>query len=108
MMDNSPQRAKAYAWEALYEHAISVADPEVRRQRLLEAQEAILHRAKILDDEPGDHEAEAQALEEAADFVRDMKLQTQSDGVAKEVNVGDSVPRSRKLSRNSVSTNQQD
>ena len=95
-MDNCPQRAQSYTWEALYEHAISVADPKVRRQRLSEAQEAILHRARTLDAEPGDHDAEAQALEEAADFVRDMKLQTQSEGVGKEINVGDAVPIPRK------------
>jgi hypothetical protein len=56
--------------------------------RLLELQEVILERARMLDVEVGqEHESEAQALEEAADFVRQMKLGTQADGLGKEVRV---------------------
>src|SRR3954464_9832108 len=58
--------------------------------RLLELQEVILERARMLDVEVGqEHESEAQALEEAADFVRQMKLGTQADGLGKEVRIGD-------------------
>jgi hypothetical protein len=76
-------------WEAIYEKAITEANPDLRRQRLLEAQKAILDRAATLEDERGDHQAEAEALEEAADFLREMKAQTQTDGVAMELKVGD-------------------
>src|SRR3954462_4129882 len=69
---------------------IGEADPALRDVRLLEAQEAILERARMLDVEVGqEHESEAQALEEAADFVREMKLETQADGLGKEVKIGD-------------------
>jgi hypothetical protein len=72
---------------------IGEADPALRDVRLLEAQEAILERARMLDVEVGqEHESEAQALEEAADFVREMKLETQADGLGKEVKVGDNEP----------------
>jgi hypothetical protein len=78
----------ALAWDVLYERAITQPDVNLRRQRLAEAETAILERARVLDEEPGQHEAEGQALEEAADFIREMKLQTQSDGVGKELRVG--------------------
>jgi hypothetical protein len=76
-------------WEALYEKAITEANPDLRRQRLLEAQEAILDRAAMLEDDRGDHQAESQALQEAADFVREMKAQTLTDGVGMEIEIGD-------------------
>ena len=62
---------------------------DLRRRRLQEAETAILQRARALDGEPGDHETEAHALEEAADYVREMKLESETDGVGKEVKVGD-------------------
>jgi hypothetical protein len=92
-MKGDIRTARAYAWEMLYEQAIGEADTALRRLRLLEAQEAILERARMLDVEVGEeHESEAKALEEAADFVREMKLETQADGLGKEVRVGDKKP----------------
>jgi hypothetical protein len=88
MNDDTP-RIIAYVWEVLFERAITEPDPDVRRLRLLETQQAILARARALDDQPGDHEPEAEALEEAAELIREMKLQTQADGIGKEVKPGD-------------------
>ena len=76
-------------WESLYEQAITEADPDLRRRRLLEAQAAIVQRALALDREPGDHESEARALEEASDYIREKKAETLTDGVGKEVEVED-------------------
>ena|SRR3954447_13702885 len=84
-------------WESLYEQAITEPDPDLRRRRLQEAETAILRRARVLDREPGEHEAEVQALEEAASYIREMKLETQTDGVSKEVNTGDKEPVSREF-----------
>ena len=78
----------ALAWDTIYERAITEPDVHLRRQRLVEAETAILERARVLDDQPGEHEAEGQALEEAADFIREMKLRTQSNGVNQELRVG--------------------
>jgi hypothetical protein len=75
-------------WEALYEKAITEPDTELRRLRLQEAEEAILRRAAILEDQWDPAQAEAQALEEAADFVREMKLNTQTDGMNKQMQRG--------------------
>jgi hypothetical protein len=89
-MKRNYRQGHAYAWEVLYEQAISEPNPAIRRMRLFEAQEAILDRARMLDDEPGqEHESEVYALEEAADFVREMKLESQADGAGKEVKIGD-------------------
>lgn len=91
------RQGNANVWETLYEHAITESNTELRRRRLREAERAILDRAKALDDDPGEHESEAQALEEAANFIREMKLQAETDGVCKELQIGDKdeFPRGR-------------
>jgi hypothetical protein len=92
-MDQTEIRTRPYFWGALYERAITEPDPGLRRLRLQEAEEAILRRAGVLDvaNEAAPGEPEAQALEEAADFIREMKLITQSDGVDKEMKKGAKV-----------------
>jgi hypothetical protein len=93
-MTQNDSRTPPYVWEVLYERAITEPDPGLRRLRLQEAEQAILNRAGVLDDNDNEavqHEPEAQALEEAADFLREMKLITQSDGVAKEMKSGAKV-----------------
>lgn len=87
---------KELAWEAIYEKALTEANPDLRRQRLLEAQRAILDRAAMLEEERGDHEAEVEALQEAAEFVREMKAATQMDGVGMELKIGDKEELSKK------------
>ena len=76
-------------WESLYEKAITESDPDLRRRRLLEAQAAIVQRARALDREPGDHESEVRALEEASDYIREKKAETLTDGLGKEIEVED-------------------
>ena len=58
-------------------------------ERLIEAQRAVLERALVLEKEGGNNPAEGQALQEAADFLREMKLNTQSDGMGNELTSGD-------------------
>jgi hypothetical protein len=58
---------------------------------LQEAEDAILRRAATLDDQADQAEPEVQALEEAADFIREMKLNTQTDGVNKQMKRGATV-----------------
>ena len=86
-MDSQPQQDPK--WQAIYEKAIAEPNPDLRRQRLLEAQRAILDRAAELEHERGDHQAEAEALQEAADFVREMKAATLTDGEGMEIKIGD-------------------
>jgi hypothetical protein len=85
----SETNRNAYAWEALYEQAITEVDTDLRDRRLAEAEKAILERAKFLDDQPGAHDLEALALEEAASFIREKKRETETDGVCKQVSIGD-------------------
>jgi hypothetical protein len=89
-MNQNELQTRPYFWETLYERAITEPDPGLRRLRLQEAEEAILCRAGVLDDgnEAAQSEPEAQALEEAADFRREMKLKTQADGGNKELKIG--------------------
>src|SRR3954452_17040194 len=70
----SDTRVGAYVWEVLYEKAISERDPLLRPQRLGKAEQAILKRVSELDGDSAEHEEEAQALEEAADVVQEMRL----------------------------------
>jgi hypothetical protein len=79
----------ANVWESLYEQAITEPNVQLRRRRLQEAGAAVLERALVLDREPGDHEAEGLALEDAAEFIREMKRVTQTDGLGKEIKIGD-------------------
>ena len=53
----------------------------MRMERLLEAERAILERVLMLEDEKENYQAEKIALEEAAAFVREMKLNVTTDGV---------------------------
>ena len=57
--------------------------------RLVEAERAILERALVLSTEQAEHGTEMVALEEAAKFVREMKLTTMSDGHGKDLSPGD-------------------
>jgi hypothetical protein len=66
-------------WEKLYQSAMAETDNRFRRQRVQEAEHALLERAKFLDEQPGDHESEGQALEQAADSLRELKLKRLSD-----------------------------
>ena len=76
-------------WTKLYESAITEPDRTLRMARLLEAERAILERALVLSTEQTEHGSEIVALEEAAKFVREMKLKTMSDGVGKNLSPGD-------------------
>jgi hypothetical protein len=76
-------------WTKLYESAITEPDRTLRMARLLEAERAILERALVLSTEHTEHGTEIVALEEAAKFVREMKLNTMSDGVGKDLSPGD-------------------
>jgi len=81
-----------YLWEQIYEAAISEPNPERRMQLLREAQTAVLQRAQALEEAEQGSPNEAIALEEAADFLRDMKLATEADGVGKHITPGDQEP----------------
>src|SRR5438445_10643124 len=50
---------------------------------------AVLERALVLEKEGRNNPAEGQALQEAADFLREMKLSTLADGLGKELTAGD-------------------
>jgi hypothetical protein len=90
-MNQHEAETRPYTWEVLYEKAITEPDTALRRLRLQEAEEAILHRAAILDNQPDPHQTEVQALEEAADFIREMKRKTQSDGINKQIKIGQQI-----------------
>ena len=91
-MHADPIARTAYGWEPAYEKAISEPDPSLRRARLQEAEIRILERARMLELESRNDDAECLALEEAADFIREMKKKTQMDGIGKEVSPGDMQP----------------
>jgi hypothetical protein len=76
-------------WTTLYEIAIREPDRAKRMRLLLQAERAVLERAIDLEREENGHEAEEKALEEAASFIREMKLNTMNDGVGKELKCGD-------------------
>jgi hypothetical protein len=76
-------------WTKLYESAITEPDRTLRMARLLEAERAILERALFLSTDRTEHGTEIVALEEAAKFVREMKLNTMSDGDGKDLSPGD-------------------
>jgi hypothetical protein len=76
-------------WTKLYESAITEPDRTLRMARLLEAERAILERALFLSTGPTEHATEIVALEEAAKFVREMKLNTLSDGDGNHLSPGD-------------------
>jgi len=83
-------------WEQFYEAAITEPDRTKRMERLIEAQRAVLERALVLEKEGGNNPAEGQALQEAADFLREMKLSTLADGLGKELTAGDKGKRQTK------------
>ncbi len=89
LMSPDTNRNDASFWESLYEKAVAESDRALRTQRLLEAEEAILQRARALDEEQGDHEGEALALEEAARFIREMKQKVKTNGEADAIKPGD-------------------
>jgi hypothetical protein len=78
-------------WEHYYEVAIATRNPEVRLQRIAEAQALILRRAEALEEGKAT-DAECQALEDAAEFLQGLKLASIGDGVGKRVEVGDVEP----------------
>lgn len=79
-----------YLWEQIYEAAISEPNPDRRMELLREAQKAVLQRAQALQEQEGNPSFEEMtALEEAADFLHDMKLTTEADGIGKHMKLGD-------------------
>jgi hypothetical protein len=76
---NEGYRETRVYWEKLYQSAMTEPNDRLRRQRVQEAEHALLERAKFLDEQPGDHESEGQALEQAADCLRELKLKRLSD-----------------------------
>ncbi len=79
-----------YLWEKIYEAAISEKNPDRRLHLLREAQQAVLQRAQALDEqEAAPSVEEVTALEEAAEFLRDMKRTTEADGIGKDIQPGD-------------------
>jgi hypothetical protein len=77
-----------YMWESVYELAVTEKNPEHRQQLLIAAQDAILQRARALQ-ESGGSDLECTALEDAASFLKELKQITQKDGVGKHVEVGE-------------------
>ncbi len=75
-------------WQHYYEAAISEPEPELRLWRIAEAQKAILDRARELEQNK-EADAECQAIEDATDFLAELKAATQGDGIGKHVNRGD-------------------
>jgi hypothetical protein len=75
-------------WEQYYEAAIAERDPSVRLWRIAEAQKAILQRARELE-ENKETDAECQAIENATDFLAELKAASQGDGIGKQVERGD-------------------
>src|SRR4051812_1482591 len=57
-----------YMWESVYELAVTEKNPEHRQQLLIAAQDAILQRARALQ-ESGGSDLECTALEDAASFL---------------------------------------
>jgi hypothetical protein len=78
-------------WEHYYELAITTRNPEIRLQRIAEAQALILRRVETLEEGKAT-DAECQALEDAAEFLQGLKLASIGDGVGKQVEVGDFEP----------------
>jgi hypothetical protein len=75
-------------WEHYYEIAISERNPDLRFQRLAEAQRAILQRARHLEDYGGS-DAECQAIEDAAESLQTLKMNSLGDGVGKQLEQAD-------------------
>lgn len=73
---------KPYLWESVYELAVAEQNPASRQQLLIEAQSAMLQRAQALEAEGGS-DSECIALETAAENLRELKVNKQSDGSAK-------------------------
>jgi hypothetical protein len=63
-----------------YEAAVSEPNPKLRLQRLAEAQKLVLARAHQLENEGGT-DVECQALEDAAEFLRQLKAESTGDGI---------------------------
>jgi hypothetical protein len=78
-------------WEHYYEAAIATPNPEVRLQRIAEAQALILRRAEALEEGKAT-DAECQALEGAAEFLQGLKAASIGNGIGKQVEVGDVEP----------------
>lgn len=76
-----------YLWESVYQLAVAEENPASRQQLLIEAQTAMLQRAQALEAEGGS-ELECTALETAADNLREMKVNKQSDGSGKAPETG--------------------
>lgn len=76
-----------YLWQSIYQLAVAERDPASRQQLLIEAQNAMLQRAQTLEDEGGS-DSECAALETAAESIREMKVNKQSDGSAKPLESG--------------------
>ncbi len=68
-----------FLWESVYKLAVAEQNPAFRRQLLIEAQSAMLQRAQALEAEGGS-DSECTALETAAESLREMKVNTHSDG----------------------------
>ncbi len=78
-----------YLWQSVYELAVAELSPANRPQLLIEAQTAMLQRAEALEAEGGS-DAECSALETAAEHLREMKVNRQSDGSGKPPQSGNS------------------
>ncbi len=76
-----------YLWEAVYKLAVAEQNPASRQKLLIEAQSAMLQRAQALEAEGGS-DSECTALEAAAESLREMKVNTQSDGSGKSAALG--------------------
>ncbi len=68
-----------YLWRSVYEVAMAEKNAERRKQLLVQASNALLDRARILEMNGGS-ESECRALEQAAERVREVKLNTYGDG----------------------------
>ncbi len=71
-----------YLWKSVCELAVAEQNPVHRQQLLIEAQTAVLQRAQALEVEGGS-DSECIALETAAEYLREMKINMQSDGSGK-------------------------
>ena len=71
-----------YLWESVYQLAMAEKNPANRPQLLIEAQKALLQRALALED-GGGSDSECTALESAAESLREMKVNHQTDGAGK-------------------------
>lgn len=82
-----------YLWQSVYELAVAEPNPASRQQLLIEAQTAMLQRAEALEAEGGS-DSECTALETAAENLREMKVNKQSDGSGKPPGSGKFGPQS--------------